>query len=528
MLMEPPFYYDLGSLLLLRDERKTERDTLVEAIAYTEKELAQLKERLSRLDLRKDDGTPQQAKDKPLDMCFKKTVSADNIWKWSKETPKCILQKPDTQACEASETPSRRHGAQGKHDECREFPVFTPKRLRAKPSAFRKSVSFGNTEDLEDHGEQVTSQAQLRSSDGSVLTQSRIDHTPREWRTGSCAYSAEDLRGHVLALSLCGKGCKLLQSVLDEGSDPHAAAELMKTELKGHFCDVVKKTFGKFLIPKVVRLCDEKSRQDVLSEIFLDPRNSLMSLAQNENALYAIQRLVPYFSPRVSELVVSEVIRAAQLLAVEERGKYFLKAIFASQTYHNAAESVAKLYDHIVDPSAFHLRAVCEDKVGCTSICFAIQSALPQQLRAIHAALSRSLTELALNKYGNYVVQELILSTKERAPHDLDSIAVELAPDLLGVACHKFGSNVVERLIESSDTPTFETVMYTLLKLRKNADGELTPSTGTAERVSRLSEDSFGSYVLQTCLNTAEERHLGHRIIALLNSNKGITKSTCK
>ena len=41
--MEPPFYYDLGSLLLLRDERKTERDTLVEAIAYTEKELAQLK-----------------------------------------------------------------------------------------------------------------------------------------------------------------------------------------------------------------------------------------------------------------------------------------------------------------------------------------------------------------------------------------------------------------------------------------------------------------------------------------------------
>ena len=410
--------------------------------------------------------------------------------------------------------------------ECREFPVFTPKRQRAKPNVFNKSVSFGNTEDLKEHEEQTPSQAQLRSSDGSALTRFRADRTPLEWRAaGSCANSIEDIRGSVLALSMCGKGCKLLQNMLDEGSDPHGAAELMKVELKGHFCEVVKQTYGKFLVPKVVRLCDEKSRKDVLSEIFLDPRNSLMSLAQNENALYAIQRLVPYFSQQVSELVVREVIRVAQLLAVEERGKYFLKAIFASQMYHNAAESVEKLYDHLVDPATFHLRAVCEDKVGCTSICFAIQSALPQQLHAIHTALRRSLAELAINKYGNYVVQELILSTKERAPHDLSAIAVELAPELFGMSCHKFGSNVVERLIESTDTPTFETVLCSLFKLRKNTNDEFTPTASTAERASKLSKDSFGVYVFQTCLNVAEERHFTKQLITILNSYQNTNNS---
>lgn len=51
-----------------------------------------------------------------------------------------------------------------------------------------------------------------------------------------------------------------------------------------------------------------------------------------------------------------------------------------SQPFPNTADGIEELYNVISDPNRFHLQDICKDKIGCTTICFAIQNATPNQL----------------------------------------------------------------------------------------------------------------------------------------------------
>ena len=53
--------------------------------------------------------------------------------------------------------------------------------------------------------------------------------------------------------------------------------------------------------------------------------HTLVSLAQDENSCYAVQRLVPYLSRRAAALVARQALPALAVLATEQRGKYLLK-----------------------------------------------------------------------------------------------------------------------------------------------------------------------------------------------------------
>lgn len=162
----------------------------------------------------------------------------------------------------------------------------------------------------------------------------------------------------------------------------------------------------------------------------------------------------------------------------------------------------------IIDVLASHSRYLAATQQGCISFMHILEFCNEAQKKQLISPLVPYFAHVALDPFGNYVVQRIIQSIGLDASEYITSC---FAGELLNMSCNKFGSNVVEETIK---------VCGGVPAVRRLLMEELISKPGALQR---LVQDSFGNFVVQTFIGSitdqSELKYVNERLRSVLQNS---------
>jgi len=140
------------------------------------------------------------------------------------------------------------------------------------------------------------------------------------------------------------------------------------------------------------------------------------------------------------------------------------------------------------------------DKYGCRVVqkfletVKVVKAFVPEAAQLEHRlveAVIRATGELALDQYGNYVLQHIIQENNECSR----KIMAFIKENCFGFSTHKFASNVVETVIKVGDASTRQEMLKIFLDVGQDAKTKVKKSQ--KPDIVYMSKDKFGNYVVQ-------------------------------
>jgi hypothetical protein len=87
----------------------------------------------------------------------------------------------------------------------------------------------------------------------------------------------EEVEGHIYLIAKDQHGCRFLQKKFDEGG-PEDVEKIFR-EIISHITELMKDPFGNYLVQKLLEVCDEKQRMEILHAVTMD--GELVSISLN-------------------------------------------------------------------------------------------------------------------------------------------------------------------------------------------------------------------------------------------------------
>lgn len=78
----------------------------------------------------------------------------------------------------------------------------------------------------------------------------------------------EEVEGRIYLIAKDQHGCRFLQKKFDEGGPEDV--EKIFHEIIGHITELMKDPFGNYLVQKLLEVCDEAQRMDILRVVTMD------------------------------------------------------------------------------------------------------------------------------------------------------------------------------------------------------------------------------------------------------------------
>lgn len=205
----------------------------------------------------------------------------------------------------------------------------------------------------------------------------------------------------IISLSLHMYGCRVVQKAL-ECKDIN---ERIVSQLKGHVVDLVCDQNGNHVIQK----CVECIRSDFIIREF---ENDVVNLSRHRYGCRVIQRI--FENSANCTVAIEKIIASARFLVEDQYGNYVIQHILEQGTEAHKRRIITDLLDRIEHYSTHKFASnVMEKCVVCGT---------PENRRQMLQHLIRSkpetgsLSAIACDKFGNYVVQRMIevLSGKDK------------------------------------------------------------------------------------------------------------------
>jgi hypothetical protein len=125
------------------------------------------------------------------------------------------------------------------------------------------------------------------------------------------------------------------------------------------------------------------------------------------------------------------------------------------------------------------------DNCGCRVIQRLFEKYDISELRALVDQVMKCADDLAVNQYGNYVVQNIL----EAGPDDdVTRLIRAFAGKFYQYSMHKFASNVIEKCIRRASAAQRQAIFSEIIG---------SPVRWETARIMRMASDQFGNYVVQ-------------------------------
>eukprot|EP00931_Biecheleriopsis_adriatica_P026614 TRINITY_DN16177_c0_g1_i1.p1 TRINITY_DN16177_c0_g1~~TRINITY_DN16177_c0_g1_i1.p1 ORF type:complete len:349 (-),score=68.84 TRINITY_DN16177_c0_g1_i1:236-1282(-) len=276
-----------------------------------------------------------------------------------------------------------------------------------------KRAAEGASNELSNHGIHknampagpiVTPQAKLPHDDLCQQLQSLL----KQGDSKSVIFST--LRGQVWNLARHHDGCRLVQSAL-EILGQQDGAELAQ-ELQGHVVEATKSPHANYVLQEIIKQLNCTGSKFVAEEIF----GSSVSLARNRYGCRILCRLLEFHSKETSWRLADELITEARDLCCHNFGHHVTQCILEHGAEHHRSQLAGVL---------------CRDAFGYAqhrNSSFLIKALLEHcSLRDQETLLTQIghpmiLAQLALNKFGHFVVHALLKHPKTDVPSAIAQI----------------------------------------------------------------------------------------------------------
>jgi len=260
------------------------------------------------------------------------------------------------------------------------------------------------------------------------------------------AAMTERLKGSVLRLSLDRHGCRVVQRALEVL--PAALQAQVAAELKGHLVECAEHMHGNFVLQK----CIEKVPRTSLDSIAEELQGHAERLAMHRYGCRALQRLFEHVSPAQQEAVVNRLLRRVGKLARNTYGHNVVRHLLQ----HGEAQLIQQIIRAIASNNVVELAKnkssslvleTCLKEATCGRHAAELESERALLVNEIvgceDGGKGSKLHLIALDEFGNYVVQQLFACARGPELPLLHSGLLELEPQL---RCSATGKHILANL----------------------------------------------------------------------------------
>lgn len=282
--------------------------------------------------------------------------------------------------------------------------------------------------------------------------------------------TAEALQGKVYDTAKDQHGCRFLQRWLDTNCNPEAVQVIMN-EIIPHVAELMTDQYANFLLQKLFDIMPT----DVRHSVARVAAPKISSIAMTPHGTFSVQKMIETISSREEmELVREALSEDAVRLVKDAHGNHVIQKVLQRFRYADK--------QFIYDAVAKDCVAIAKNKQGCCVLQRCLEYASPIQKTTLVSHILSCCLDIVQDPFGNYVLQYVL---EEKDSKINDTIAIAFLPHVVHLCMNKFSSNVMEKVLRGASVQVQE--MYVEMMCNP-------------EIVSRLIQDDYGNYVLQTAL----------------------------
>ncbi|CAK9271028.1 unnamed protein product [Sphagnum jensenii] len=285
----------------------------------------------------------------------------------------------------------------------------------------------------------------------------------------------EEVEGHIYLIAKDQHGCRFLQKKFDEGG-PEDVEKIFR-EIISHITELMKDPFGNYLVQKLLEVCDEKQRMEILHAVTMD--GELVSISLNMHGTRAVQKLIETLkSPEQVAMVIKALADGVVELIKDLNGNHVVQRCLQKLSHEDN--------QFIFDAAASHCVEIATHRHGCCVMQRCVDFAIDHQRQHLVAEVAANALTLSQDPYGNYVVQ-YILDLK--TAWSSTEVMARLEGNYAFLSMQKFSSNVVEKCLKLG-----------VEESRSRLVRELT----TSPHLGQLLQDQYANYVIQSALSVCK------------------------
>ncbi|RNF16812.1 pumilio protein 9 [Trypanosoma conorhini] len=260
---------------------------------------------------------------------------------------------------------------------------------------------------------------------------------------------------------------------------PLDTAEEFERKCVGRVVQLACTAEGRSMLLAAMRSQDAMVIDTMVSEIVAD----VETVALDNHGCHVLRVLKDYMSPEQTALLVSSFNETLvlNLCTVSQYTRRILQALFERPLID---------LQPIVNVLASNVQYLAATQQGCISLMRIFELCGAEQKLQLMAPLVPLFTHIALDPFGNYVVQCAI-------EHSEKTVAAQytvscFAGELLNMSCNKYASNAVEKIIKAcGDVPAVRRMLMDELIFNPAA-------------LLQMVQDSFGNFVVQSIIEHTE------------------------
>ncbi|XP_042486446.1 pumilio domain-containing protein C4G8.03c-like [Macadamia integrifolia] len=313
--------------------------------------------------------------------------------------------------------------------------------------------------------------------------------------------SLMEVQGYIYFIAKDQHGCRFLQQKFDEGTAEDV--EMIFNEIIKHVVELMINPFGNYLIQKLLDVCTEEQRMQILLMVTEEPgqlikisldthgtrvaQKLIETLKTKQQILMFILALEPGFLVLINDLNGNHVIQHCLQCLSSEDNKFIFKA---------AAKYCVNIATH---------------RHGCCVLQRCIAHSTGEHREKLVAKISTHGFLLAQDAFGNYVVQFII---ELKIPTATANLISQFEGNYVHLSTQKFSSNVVEKCLKVFGDENKSRIVHELLSY---------------SHFEQLLQDPFANYVIQSALGVTKG-HLHASLVEAIRPNAAILRTSpyCK
>ncbi|KAI9319721.1 armadillo-type protein [Dichotomocladium elegans] len=285
----------------------------------------------------------------------------------------------------------------------------------------------------------------------------------------------EEFQGKIYDLCKDQNGCRFLQKKLEESDSPDHLRMIFE-EVQPHFGELMIEPFGNYLCQKLIEHCNDAERDLLVETVAPD----LLKISLNMHGTRAVQRLIEFLStPQQIHAVTVALDPNVVTLIKDLNGNHVIQKCL----HRLSAEHKQFVYNAV----SKHCIQVATHRHGCCVLQRCIDYASGAQKDQLVQVITWHALPLVQDPFGNYVVQ-YVLDLGDI--HYTDTLIRCFLEHVCDLSVQKFSSNVIEKCIRVAEPETRRLLIAELM---------------SEANIEKLIRDSFANYVVQTCLEYADQ-----------------------
>lgn len=298
----------------------------------------------------------------------------------------------------------------------------------------------------------------------------------------------------IVTLIKSKKGCKFYQKKIL--NDSNHANNFLYPSLKPFMLKLINHKYGNFLYQQFTEILVWEYLDHLLEFISLH----FKEISCSKYGTNVIQKLIeniqfekPYESFIYDKLF--EMIRGnVQEISLNENANHIIqKFIMLIKSPRN---------DFVFQEIYHSFLSIATTKSGCCVIKKAILFGNSLQKQMINNLILQNIFYLISCKYGNYVVQCIILTSEEYVVSTMYTI---ISKEIISLCKSKFSSNVIEKFFEIKNKSLINKIANCMLQ--------------DESKIIELLLNPFGNYIIQKILLSINDKFLINKIVSVLYKN---------